>query len=336
MRMASVSLVCVCVLGLFLIIAGCTQSQPAASGSIPASMESRQQLYTSNETLVAFVDSAAAYVKTHGAGKALAEFNNPNGSFIQGELYVYAYGFNGTTLAHPVNPEAVGKNREGAIGVFVKEMGNAVRDGSGFYRFTYINPEHNRTLEAKMGYGVKIDEHWWLGSGVYRGPVETSGSPQKNTTDPQGTYTSNETLVAFVDSAVDYAQTHGREKALAEFNNPKGSFVQGELYIYAYDFNSTTLAHPFSPEKIGLSRIDEPDAFGNPYAYKFIDAARNGSGFVRFYYLNPVHNRTIESKLGYVKKVNEDWWLGSGVYTGPVDPTSPPAATLPRKETGQS
>lgn len=132
-------------------------------------------------------------------------------------------------------------------------------------------------------------------------------------------YTSNETLVTFVENAVSYAKTHGREAALAEFSNPNGSFVKGELYIYAYDFNCTTLAHPFNPEKIGKNRLGESDAYGNPYTQQFLDAARNGSGFVRFYYSNPAHNQTIESKLGYVQRVDEDWWLGSGIYTGPAD-----------------
>ncbi len=132
-------------------------------------------------------------------------------------------------------------------------------------------------------------------------------------------YTANETLVAFVESAVDYARTHGKDKALAEFSDPNGSFVRGELYIYAYDFNNTVLAHPFDPDKIGVNRMDELDAFGNPYTQQFLDAAKNGSGFVRFYYVNPAHNRTVESKLGYVMKVDEDWWLGSGIYMGPAD-----------------
>jgi len=95
--------------------------------------------------------------------------------------------------------------------------------------------------------------------------------------------------------------------------------VNGELYIYAYDFNCIILAHPFSPEKIGKNRLGESDAYGNPYTQQFIDAARNGSGFVRFYYLNPAHNRTIESKLGYVPRVDENWWLRSGIYTGSAD-----------------
>jgi cytochrome c len=133
-------------------------------------------------------------------------------------------------------------------------------------------------------------------------------------------YTSNETLVAFVDSAVTYAKANGKEKAIAEFSNPNGSFVKGELYIYAYDFNGTTLAHPFNPEKIGVNRLAETDANGGLFITDLRNAALNGSGFVRFYYINPAHNRAVEPKLGYVEKVSDDWWLGSGVYTGPVTP----------------
>lgn len=172
MKKISVSVIVLLVLGIFLFTAGCTQNQAGHNPSGTNNPDSPQTaIYTSNETLVAFVDSAVAYAKTHGREKALAEFNNPNGSFIQGELYIYAYAFNGTTLAHPVNPEAVGKLRQGANGVFVTEMGEAIRNGGHYYRFVYINPLHNNTLESKMGYGVKIDDDWWLGSGVYTGPV---------------------------------------------------------------------------------------------------------------------------------------------------------------------
>lgn len=180
MSETSVSIFFIIILSLFFLTAGCTGS-PQGVTPVPAVVTEPVPLetYTSNETLVAFVDSAAAQVKTLGPEKALAEFNNKNGSFIRGELYIYAYGFNGTTLAHPVNPEKVGKTRndEGAIGVFVREMGAGVRNGSGFYRFTYINPQHNRALESKLGYGVKIDDDWWLGSGVYTGPVNVTAYP---------------------------------------------------------------------------------------------------------------------------------------------------------------
>jgi len=174
------SFILVLLVGIILLTAGCTQSPATTAPASPAqpsipspvnTLASRNEAYTSNETLVAFVGSAVSYVKTHGMENALKEFNNPNGSFIQGELYIYAYAYNGTTLAHPVNPESVGKIREGPNGVFVTEMGSVVKNGSGFYRFTYINPLHNNTLESKLGYGAQVDDDWWLGSGAYQGPV---------------------------------------------------------------------------------------------------------------------------------------------------------------------
>jgi len=128
--------------------------------------------------------------------------------------------------------------------------------------------------------------------------------------------TTNETLVAFVKEAVSYAKTNGKYAAIAEFNKPNGSFVRGELYIYAYDFNGTTIAHPFNPEKIGINRLNETDAHGNYFIKDLRDAAENGTGFVEFWYINPAHNKTVEKKLGYVEKAGDSWWLGSGIYEG--------------------
>ncbi len=163
-------------LGLSLISAGCMQSESGAAVLTPGSTTLPEVHYTSNETLVAFVESAVAYVRENSKGAALAEFNDPNGSFVQGELYIYAYDFNGTTLAHPVNPEKVGVNRlnetEGGVGIFLAEMNDAVRNGDGFHRIAYINPTRDRMLESKLAYGVQVDEDWWLGSGVYTGSAD--------------------------------------------------------------------------------------------------------------------------------------------------------------------
>ena len=165
------------VTGMVLSTAGCTQDQAAVTTPAPSVPNTVQlEKYISNETHVAFVDSAVSYVKMNGKEKALAEFSNPNGSFIRGELYIYAYDFNGTTLAHPVNPEKIGVNRlnetAGNVGLILRNMSAMARNGSGFYRFYYINPAHNRTLESKLGYAEKVDDDWWLGSGVYTGPAD--------------------------------------------------------------------------------------------------------------------------------------------------------------------
>ncbi|ACL16769.1 putative cache sensor protein [Methanosphaerula palustris E1-9c] len=177
MRKTTISLLVVLIIGASLVIAGCVQNQPGVTASTPVKNDTLQQgNYTSNATLVAFVDEAVAYAKANGKEKALAEFNNPNGSFVRGELYIYAYDFNATTLAHPINPEKVGVNRwnetEGDVGPVLQNMSALARNGSFYYPLTYINPAHNRTLESKLAYGEKVDDTWWLGSGIYTGPVD--------------------------------------------------------------------------------------------------------------------------------------------------------------------
>jgi cytochrome c len=138
-----------------------------------------------------------------------------------------------------------------------------------------------------------------------------------------------EEMVAFVNEAVTYAKQNGKEKALAEFSNPNGSFFRGVLYIYAYDMNGTTIAHPVNPEKIGVSRLNEKDAEGNLFIQDLRQAAINGTGFVTYYYINPTHKNTVEKKLGYAMIVDSTWWLGSGIYQGPADTRLPPYNETP-------
>ncbi|MDD1719125.1 MAG: cache domain-containing protein [Methanoregulaceae archaeon] len=149
-------------------------------------------------------------------------------------------------------------------------------------------------------------------AGCVRENPEDLISPILSPAGPQGS--SNATMVAFVREAVAFARVNGRETALAEFSNRNGSFFRGDLYIYAYDFNGTTIAHPVNPEKIGVNRLNERDAKGNRFIRLLQEQALNGSGFARYYYLNPVHNNTVEAKLGFVMKVDDTWWLGSGIY----------------------
>jgi len=121
-------------------------------------------------------------------------------------------------------------------------------------------------------------------------------------------------MVAFVQEAVTFADEKGKEVALEVFSDPNGSFTRGDLYIYAYDFNGTTIAHPINPEKIGVNRLNETDVMGNFYIRELRDVAENGSGFVYFYYIDPALNMTVQPKLGYVESVDDTWWLGSGIY----------------------
>ena len=46
----------------------------------------------------------------NGKEKALKAFNKPDGKFVKGEMYVFAYDLNAVMMAHPVNPKLVGKS----------------------------------------------------------------------------------------------------------------------------------------------------------------------------------------------------------------------------------
>jgi polar amino acid transport system substrate-binding protein len=133
----------------------------------------------------------------------------------------------------------------------------------------------------------------------------------------QGTATTPEELVEFVQKACVYAQENSRETALSEFNKQTGQFVEGELYIFAYDMSGNTLALPFQPELLGTSRWNTTDADGTPFIQQIIEIAQSGGGFVRYSYLDPADNYTVKPKVSCVLMVNQDWLIGSGIYEAP-------------------
>lgn len=128
------------------------------------------------------------------------------------------------------------------------------------------------------------------------------------------TSTNKTQLVSFVESALAYVQKNGKDKALKEFSNKNGSFVHGDLYIYAYDFNGTCLAHPFKPDWIGKNKLNVTDSNGVPMLKNVISTAKEGKGFDYFIFPNPAHGNRDEFKIAYAMKVDDNWFLGSGIY----------------------
>ena len=125
-----------------------------------------------------------------------------------------------------------------------------------------------------------------------------------------------EQMVKFVEEAAAYVKEVGREAALKEFSNPKGKFVRknGELYIYAYDFKCMCQAHGFTPDLVGQDLTDKKDSKGLLVIQKLRNiAAKDGKGFVEFGWVDPATGQEGR-KLGYVVKVDDSLWLGSGIY----------------------
>ncbi len=301
-----------------LCAAGCTTAPPAnttptatatpcAACAVNATPNPLANLTVDEQRLVAFVNEAAAYARSNGREKSLAAFNDRNGSFIRNDLYVFAYDMNGTVLALPFQAEFVGTNRSGIADLngveYIQDAIREARNGSGFFRYHYPNPAHNFTVEQKTSYVIGLGD-WFVGAGIYTPDPATANDSLQ----------SRGGLVTFVEQAAAYARANGKDRAIQAFNNPNGSFVKDDLYVFAYDMNGTTLALPFQRELIGVDRWDAADIHGTKYIRAGVAAAKNGSGFYELWYPNPVDGYTVEPKVCYVVGMG-DWYLGSGYYT---------------------
>jgi len=273
---------------------------------------------TDEYTLTSFIDTAAIYAKENGKEAAINVFNDENGQFTGNDLYIYAYDFEGNLLAHPYQQDKLGTNRLNWTTVngllFVKAAMDTAETGSGFLMYMYPSPVETGTInessgisyEPKIGFIKKIDEDWWIGSGIYLSDFKdkkTGAMPE---------IIQNE--IDLTTSAVEYAKKNGKETAIEENSKIDGIFTMGNHYVYAYDFEGNLLAHPYFTKEIGKNLYGKTGPYGVHSIETLSKTAANGGGFVVFGWENPSNNNKPELKLGYVLPVDNEWWLGSGVY----------------------
>ncbi len=119
--------------------------------------------------------------------------------------------------------------------------------------------------------------------------------------------------VAMVDKAVAYLNANGKDKAFAAFNDPKGQFVKGDLYIYVLDLKAVCLAHGAAVKHVGKSFINIPDTDGKMFFKEIVEKAKTkGSGWVDYKWSNPT-TKKVEAKSTYLKKV-KDYIIACGIY----------------------
>ncbi len=121
---------------------------------------------------------------------------------------------------------------------------------------------------------------------------------------------------AMVNRAGEYLKKNGKEKAFAEFNNPKGSFIDRDLYIFAFmaDGDGVELANGGNLKLVGKNVLEMKDADGQ-YLIKNILAVgkkKEGNGWVEYKWVNPV-TKEIAHKRVYIENV-DGVLLGCGVY----------------------
>lgn len=123
------------------------------------------------EEAEAMVKAAVAYYKANGMAKAFAEINNPQGRFVKGDLYVFAYDMQGNCVAHGYSQKLIGTNllnmKDPDGKLYVQErIEIAKTKGSGWQDYKFMNPT-TKKVENKTAYIEKCDDVIF-GCGIYR------------------------------------------------------------------------------------------------------------------------------------------------------------------------
>ena len=120
---------------------------------------------------------------------------------------------------------------------------------------------------------------------------------------------------AMVEKADAYLKANGKDKAIAEFNNPKGQFVKGDLYIIVQDFDGIMIANGGNPKLAGQNHLQLKDSTGKAFVKEMIEVAKTkGAGVVEYSWTNPV-TKKIQPKATYIKRVEgQNFYIGCGVF----------------------
>lgn len=118
---------------------------------------------------------------------------------------------------------------------------------------------------------------------------------------------------AMVKKGIEFLKANGKEKAFAEFSNPAGQFIKGDLYVMVYDMEGNNKAHGGNPKLVGKNLLEIKDANGVFIVKNFIEVAQGkGKGWVDYKWPNTV-TKAVENKSTYIEKV-DDVLIGVGIY----------------------
>jgi len=118
---------------------------------------------------------------------------------------------------------------------------------------------------------------------------------------------------AMVKMAITFAKANGNEAALVEISNPKGKFVDRDLYVTVYDMKGKCLAHGANKKMIGMDLIDLKDSDGKAFIRERVEIVkRDGKGWQEYKFSDPVTKR-IEPKRAYIERYGDVIFM-CGIY----------------------
>jgi len=112
----------------------------------------------------------------------------------------------------------------------------------------------------------------------------------------------------------DVKEEGKRIALIRNFISPVRFYQDKSGYFYVYNTKCVNIAHATQKDLQGKNLYDHKDVKGKFVIRELNDAAKNGGGFVEFYWVKP-GAKGEQKKMGYVEPIpGTDYFIGTGVY----------------------
>ena len=106
----------------------------------------------------------------------------------------------------------------------------------------------------------------------------------------------------------------GLDVVVKEINEKGEDYVSEVTYVFVQKADGTMMGHPYKPSLIGKNLIDTQDKAGKYFFSEFVKvASEKGSGWVDYMWPKPNEEKPSQ-KTSYILKVNDDVFVGAGIY----------------------
>jgi len=110
---------------------------------------------------------------------------------------------------------------------------------------------------------------------------------------------------AMLVKAIALVKASGKDKAMLQFMDKQGGFIDRDLYVSVIDMTGKTTANGGNPRLVGKDNIKYQDADGKFIVKERVDIAKaKGRGTQEYRSVNPV-TKEIETKLVFFEKMDE-------------------------------
>jgi methyl-accepting chemotaxis protein len=126
---------------------------------------------------------------------------------------------------------------------------------------------------------------------------------------------SAEDAMAMVKRGIEFVRTHGKQRGIEEINNPRGLFVDRDLYLGMADANGIIVANGGNPRVIGMDGHKVKDVDGKYFVTEMVNLAKSqGGGWVEYKWVHPITKETM-IKCAYCESVGlEGMEISCGFY----------------------